>query len=124
RADAPPGSARRILVQERRTSRCSSSGNQGSSGQPPEFVLYVGPRAPAKVQAVVAPAAHAVLPEEASVFGPVSGAVDHIRDRTGPHVEGRVLAPAPADLTRGVNHEFELGFRARNLPLNDLAEVA
>src|SRR5215472_7133539 len=90
---------------------------------PPQQVVRIRRGLPPQVQAVVAPAAHAVLPEQPGVFFAIVGRADHLRDLAGPDVEGWIVRPASADLALGVDHQLELGFGARHVALHDVGEV-
>src|SRR6266496_3450992 len=81
----------------------------------PQQVVRIRRGLPSQVQAVVAPTAHAVLPEQPGVLFAIVGRVDHLRDPAGPDVEGWIVRPASADLAPGMDHQFELGFRARHV---------
>src|SRR5690348_5958504 len=90
---------------------------------PPQQVVRVRGGLPSQVQAVVAPAAHAVLPEQPGVLFAIVGGIDHLRDPAGPDVEGWIVPPASADLAPSMDHQLELGFRARHVTLHDVGEV-
>src|SRR6266581_3984082 len=64
----------------------------------PQQVVRIRRGLPSQVQAVVAPTAHAVLPEQPGVLFAIVGRVDHLRDPAGPDVEGWIVRPASADL--------------------------
>src|SRR5215467_8736616 len=91
--------------------------------EPPQQVIRVRRRPPPQVQAVVAPTAHAVLPEQPGVFFAIVRRVDHLRDRAGPDVESWIVRPAPADLAPGMDHQLELRFRAWHVALHDIGEM-
>src|SRR5215831_6104663 len=80
-----------------------------TASDPPQQVVRIRRGLPPQVQAVVAPTAHAVLPEQPGVLFAVVGRVDHLRDPTGPDVEGWIVCPASADLAPGMDHQLELG---------------
>src|SRR5215469_7513948 len=94
-----------------------------TASDPPQQVVRVRRGLPSQVQAVVAPTAHAVLTEQPGVLFAIVGRVDHLCDPAGPDVERWIVRPAPADLAPGMDHQLELGLRARHVALHDVGEM-